>query len=134
VPDVGLPNQFEEGTISGWDMNAIYLDYDIASDTLYVGIDCFGICGDADGDGDPGATGAVLDELKGSVLTSRRLTPMNSLVMLLALPLVLVYQQATPRRSLLIQARNNPISNLALTHFLPCQDSTSHPVIHLSLT
>lgn len=32
---------------------------------MYVGIDCFTICGDADGDGDPGGTSAILDGLGG---------------------------------------------------------------------
>ncbi|MEM7129009.1 MAG: sortase [Chloroflexota bacterium] len=66
IPDVGLPNAFPEGHISGWEMNAAYFEYDFASDILYVGIDCFEICGDADGDGNPGTTGEILDGLRGT--------------------------------------------------------------------
>lgn len=58
--DVGLPELYPPGTISGWDVRDIYFDYDVATDILYVGIDCYGICGDADGDGDPGHTGPIL--------------------------------------------------------------------------
>jgi hypothetical protein len=28
TPDVGVPNQFPHGTISGWDMRSIYFQYD----------------------------------------------------------------------------------------------------------
>jgi LPXTG-site transpeptidase (sortase) family protein len=60
TPDVGLPSAFPAGTISGFDMQALYLEYDAATDTMYVGIDCFTICGDTDGDGDPGGTSDIL--------------------------------------------------------------------------
>ncbi|MFQ5401212.1 MAG: SdrD B-like domain-containing protein, partial [Anaerolineae bacterium] len=64
--DVGVTSLFPAGTISGWDMAAIYLDYDSNTDTMYVGIDCYVICGDADGDGNPGNTSAILrDDLFG---------------------------------------------------------------------
>ena len=67
VPDVGLPAPpFTATQISGWDMNAAYMEYDFASDTMYVGIDCLGICGDADGDGDPGASSPELIEVQGT--------------------------------------------------------------------
>lgn len=65
TPDVGLPGAFPQGTISGFDMQALYLEYDAATDTMYVGIDCFTICGDADGDGDPSGTSAILTGLGG---------------------------------------------------------------------
>lgn len=65
TPDVGLPRAFPAGTISGFDMRALYLDYDAATDTMYVGIDCFTICGDTDGDGDPGGTSDILAGLGG---------------------------------------------------------------------
>ncbi len=68
VPDVGLPVQFPTTTISGWDINAVYLEYDHGTDMLYVGIDCFVICGDADSDGDPGTSGPILSSLQGSDL------------------------------------------------------------------
>jgi LPXTG-site transpeptidase (sortase) family protein len=70
VPDVGLPVQFPTTTISGWDINAVYLEYDHGTDTLYVGIDCFVICGDADSDGDPGTSGPILSSLQGSDLAN----------------------------------------------------------------
>lgn len=54
--DVGLPAAAPPGTISGWDMRAIYFYYDLQSDSLSIGIDCYGICGDADGDGNPNVT------------------------------------------------------------------------------
>lgn len=48
-------------TSTGWDMYAAYFHYDRSEDRLYVGIDFNGrICGDADGDGDPGNTGSIL--------------------------------------------------------------------------
>lgn len=66
TPDVGLPRPaFPTTTISGFDIRALYLDYDTAADIMYVGIDCFGICGDTDGDGDPGGTSTTLAGLGG---------------------------------------------------------------------
>ncbi len=38
---------------SGWDIAAVYLDYDVETDTLFAAYDCYFICGDADNDGDP---------------------------------------------------------------------------------
>lgn len=55
-PDVGLPDNAPDGAISGWDMAAVYFDYESSTDVMYIGIDCYGVCGDADGDGDPAAT------------------------------------------------------------------------------
>jgi hypothetical protein len=60
VGDVGLPVTAPPGTISGWDMVDLRLTYNAATDTLYVGINTYGIAGDADGDGNPGATSAWL--------------------------------------------------------------------------
>ena len=57
--DVALPPGWTLGA-SGWDMNKIHLVYDPVNDTLYVGIDTFGIFGDADGNGNPGSTSAQL--------------------------------------------------------------------------
>ena len=73
TPDVGLPHsisptdtvKFPTTTISGFDMRAVYLEYDKTTDTMYVGIDCFEICGDADGDGNPSKPGSILQGLSG---------------------------------------------------------------------
>lgn len=50
---------------SGFDIRAVYWTYDIASDVMYIGIDCFGVCGDADGDGQPDATSPALAVMAG---------------------------------------------------------------------
>jgi hypothetical protein len=63
--DVGLPPQFPAGTITGWDVKALYLFYNRSEDTMFVGVDFYGIAGDADGDGDPGRTGQALASLGG---------------------------------------------------------------------
>ncbi|MEZ6197475.1 MAG: hypothetical protein R3F20_17410 [Planctomycetota bacterium] len=57
--DVGIPASLM-GAVSGWDIKAMALSYDEATDTLYCGIDTFGIAGDADGDGNPGGASAGL--------------------------------------------------------------------------
>ncbi|MEZ4265647.1 MAG: MopE-related protein [Myxococcota bacterium] len=48
------------GLVSGWDMRGIRLYHDPITDVLYVGLDTFGIAGDADGDGAEGGTSAWL--------------------------------------------------------------------------
>lgn len=59
--DVGMPiPPFPDGTQSGFDMRTVYLHYDAETDILSVGIDCIHICGDSDGDGDPGNAGEIL--------------------------------------------------------------------------
>lgn len=59
--DVGLPPSAPSGTISGWDISRVRMWYDGSNDVLYVGLECFGvICGDADGDGNPGGTSGWL--------------------------------------------------------------------------
>jgi hypothetical protein len=63
--DVGLPYQFPAGTITGWDVKALYFYYNLSVDTMFVGVDFYGIAGDADGDGDPGRTGLILESLEG---------------------------------------------------------------------
>ncbi len=70
VGSVGLPPTAPAGTISGWDLAGVFFDYDHSTDTMYVGFDCVGICGDADGDGDPGGTGAWLAAQGGSDLAN----------------------------------------------------------------
>lgn len=66
--DVGLPEDAPPGTISGNDMTDFRLAYDPATDTMYVGINTYGIAGDVDGDGNPGGTSAWLAALIGSDL------------------------------------------------------------------
>ena len=53
-----LTDALDVGTLSGlstsgWDIKDIRFHHDGSTDRLFVGINCFGICGDADGDGDP---------------------------------------------------------------------------------
>ena len=62
---VGMPLQFLAGTISGWNVKTLYFYYNRSADTMFVGVDFYGIAGDADGDGDPGHTGPVLASLGG---------------------------------------------------------------------
>ncbi len=56
VPDVGLPGNAPAGTISGFDFERILFSLDLNAQELLVGIDYFGIAGDADGDGGEGTT------------------------------------------------------------------------------
>eukprot|EP00029_Vermamoeba_vermiformis_P007498 TRINITY_DN3266_c0_g1_i1.p1 TRINITY_DN3266_c0_g1~~TRINITY_DN3266_c0_g1_i1.p1 ORF type:complete len:1098 (+),score=212.70 TRINITY_DN3266_c0_g1_i1:45-3338(+) len=48
------------GLRSGWDLRSIYFHYLPQDDVLQVGIRCYGICGDADGDGDAGSSSYAL--------------------------------------------------------------------------
>jgi len=52
--------------VSGNDFRGIALAYEGNLDVLYVGIDMHGICGDADGDGDPDRTSAALADAGGT--------------------------------------------------------------------
>ncbi|MBX6313998.1 MAG: PEP-CTERM sorting domain-containing protein [Isosphaeraceae bacterium] len=54
VTQTTLMNQ--EGRVSGWAIKDLRTHYDPASDTLLVGVNFYGIAGDADGNGIPGAT------------------------------------------------------------------------------
>jgi len=67
-PDVGVPQQLPPGTLSGWDIRAIFFQYDDIEDELLIGVDCYGVCGDADGDGDPGSASPELRALGGQDL------------------------------------------------------------------
>jgi choice-of-anchor A domain-containing protein len=60
IGDVGIPVAFPVGTVSGWDMSNVSVFYDAATDRLYVGLQTPRIFGDADGDGDPGASSPAL--------------------------------------------------------------------------
>jgi len=53
IPDVGVPNQLGP-VISGWDIKKVYFFTNIGE--LYIGLDYFGIAGDADGNGFPGSS------------------------------------------------------------------------------
>ncbi|HEY5743435.1 MAG TPA: hypothetical protein VIS99_12935, partial [Terrimicrobiaceae bacterium] len=57
--DVGLPPGFSF-PVSGWDMKDFRFIYDQNTNALYVGMNFFGIAGDADGDGDPSNSSAAL--------------------------------------------------------------------------
>ena len=37
---------------SGFDIRRLYFKYDVDSDIMHVGVDCYGVCGDTDGDRD----------------------------------------------------------------------------------
>ncbi|MCA9538513.1 MAG: hypothetical protein KC620_06465 [Myxococcales bacterium] len=63
--DVGMPLQFPAGQISGNDIKDVRLSYDAATDTLYVGVNTYGIAGDVDGDGNPGGSSLTLLDLGG---------------------------------------------------------------------
>lgn len=45
--DVG---QFLSSMRSGMDIRRVYWKYDALADDMYLGIDCYGLCGDVDGD------------------------------------------------------------------------------------
>jgi len=54
--DAAVPFNAPVGTVSGWDMTGASFDLDRAAGQLHVGLDFFGIAGDADGDGVDGST------------------------------------------------------------------------------
>ena len=69
APDVGLPGRPEWASVtSGWDIKDFRFFYDPADDSLYLGINFFGIAGDADGDGNPAAASPTLTALGGQDL------------------------------------------------------------------
>ena len=69
-PDVGIPPndnvEVPPGTISGWDIKDVYFAYDSFTDILYVGLDCYKICGDADDENGPGQAGIWLQLIEGN--------------------------------------------------------------------
>jgi hypothetical protein len=66
APDVGVPPGPQWGQIiSGWDIKDFRFVYDPEDDSLYVGINFFGVAGDADGDGNPSTTSAALTQVGG---------------------------------------------------------------------
>ena len=54
--DVGLSSNAPPMTISGWDVASALFNLDLATDELNVGLEYYGIAGDADGDGGEGTT------------------------------------------------------------------------------
>lgn len=70
--DVGappLPSCAGSPCISGWDVRRVFFAYEPEADELHVGIDCFGTCGDADGDGNPSAGSPDFGSLFGGIDT-----------------------------------------------------------------
>jgi hypothetical protein len=43
-------------SITGWNIKDVRMRYDSATDTMFFGVNFFGIAGDADGDGNPGSS------------------------------------------------------------------------------
>jgi hypothetical protein len=54
--DVGLAFNAPPGTVSGWDVASVLFHLDLTAGELNVGLEYFGIAGDADGDGGEGTT------------------------------------------------------------------------------
>lgn len=51
--------------VSGWDIKNIYFQFDLRTGDFHIGINCFGICGDADGDLDPNRSSPELVSVGG---------------------------------------------------------------------
>ena len=67
--DVGVPRDAAGNSlfpIAGWDVRQVSIFYaNSGIDTLFVGIDCYLVCGDVDGDGDAGFTTPLLQSFGG---------------------------------------------------------------------
>ena len=63
--DVPLPDIAPLGFVSGWDIERVAWFHDPGTDLLYIGIQTYGIAGDADGNGDPSGEGAALNAIGG---------------------------------------------------------------------
>lgn len=60
--DVAQPQWMtSEGKINGWDVKDLRLSYDKTTDTMYVGVNTFGVAGDVDGNG---VVGTSTDQFK----------------------------------------------------------------------
>jgi hypothetical protein len=68
VPDhIAQPEWMTQaGLVSGWNIQDVRLSYNAQSDTLYVGVNTFGIAGDVDGKGNPGQNDPQLAAAGGS--------------------------------------------------------------------
>ncbi len=73
VFDVGRPPAWPFSS-SGWDIKDVRFVYDRDNDVLYVGINFFGIAGDADGNGDPSNASPELTARGGTDLPNLALT------------------------------------------------------------
>jgi hypothetical protein len=73
-PDVGTPPGWPYPTpsnpTSGWDMKDLRFFYNAAADEMNIGVNCFGICGDADGNGDPSVSSPELLQRGGTDLAN----------------------------------------------------------------
>ncbi|MBT9557922.1 MAG: hypothetical protein IV100_17935 [Myxococcales bacterium] len=67
--DVSVPSSWPFPQ-SGWDMKDLRFAYDYALDHFHMAINCFGVCGDADGDGNSSQTPSALSALGGQDLPS----------------------------------------------------------------
>jgi hypothetical protein len=56
----------QSGLISGMDLKDIRLDYDASTDTMYVGVNTWGVAGNVDGNGTPGTVSPQFAALGGS--------------------------------------------------------------------
>lgn len=54
-----------QGLTTGWSMKDVRLKYDKATDTMAVGVNFFGVAGDADGNGDPGVADSRMQAVGG---------------------------------------------------------------------
>jgi hypothetical protein len=57
---VGTASMTAAGRVTGMAIRNVYFQYDYVTDTLNVGVECRGICGDADGDGNPSGSSDAL--------------------------------------------------------------------------
>lgn len=54
------PYMLQNGIVTGWAVKDLRLAYDSKSDTLYVGVNSYGVAGDADGNGNPGSVAPAI--------------------------------------------------------------------------
>ncbi len=73
IPHSNVPDHIAQpawmtsaGLVSGWNIQDIRLDYNAQTDTLYVGVNTFGIAGNVDGNGTPGSPSSQLTAAGGS--------------------------------------------------------------------
>jgi len=54
------------GLVSGWNIKDVRLDYNAATDVMYVGVNTYGVAGNVDGNGTPGSPDARLTAAGGT--------------------------------------------------------------------